>query len=267
MPLETAAGRALLSPQTMASMSELWVSDGTDAGTRLVARFAIGSIPGGHDAARPLVLFGAHHGAAHRVYRPSSGPYPLPWTCSARDTRVAGNPLRRRTADFRVVLSGPSEDPVSVDFATADGTARVGVDYVATSGTLTLPPGAVAGWFTCPSLARPGARPARSTFFLDLSNAPGPASRSRGMANPGYGTGAHHRGRPWASGLSGGRRSPCVRDNVRSHDRPQLTSNVRCRRRARSGRSRRPPRPGRGRVPGEGASASGRPPSGRSRRP
>jgi hypothetical protein len=40
-----------------------------------------------------------------------------------------------------VSLSAPSALPVSVHFASADGTAKAGSDYVATSGTLTLPPG------------------------------------------------------------------------------------------------------------------------------
>jgi hypothetical protein len=41
---------------------------------------------------------------------------------------------------LEVTLSAPANDPVTVDWATADGTAD-STDYVADSGTLTIPPG------------------------------------------------------------------------------------------------------------------------------
>ena len=46
-----------------------------------------------------------------------------------------------QTARFPVTLSAPIEQEVSVAFATADGTARAGSDYVAKEETLTFPPG------------------------------------------------------------------------------------------------------------------------------
>ena len=39
---------------------------------------------------------------------------------------------------FTVTLSNPSYQPVTVDYATADGTARAGSDYTAVGGTLTF---------------------------------------------------------------------------------------------------------------------------------
>ena len=42
---------------------------------------------------------------------------------------------------FEVSLNAPSSVPVTVDYATADGTARAGADYVASWGTLTLATG------------------------------------------------------------------------------------------------------------------------------
>jgi YD repeat-containing protein len=45
------------------------------------------------------------------------------------------------TATFTVSLSNPSTSAVTVNFATADGTAIAGADYSATSGTLTFAPG------------------------------------------------------------------------------------------------------------------------------
>lgn len=45
------------------------------------------------------------------------------------------------TATFTVSLSGEYDRPVTVNFATANGTAVAGEDYVAKSGTLTFDPG------------------------------------------------------------------------------------------------------------------------------
>jgi hypothetical protein len=42
---------------------------------------------------------------------------------------------------FNVTLSGASSVPVSVNYATADGTAKAGSDYAARRGTLVFPPG------------------------------------------------------------------------------------------------------------------------------
>jgi len=44
-------------------------------------------------------------------------------------------------AGFTATLSAPSAQVVTVDFATADGTAGAGVDYTAASGTATFAPG------------------------------------------------------------------------------------------------------------------------------
>ena len=41
--------------------------------------------------------------------------------------------------NFTVSLSAPNKDPVTVNFATSDGSATAGVDYVAASGTVTFP--------------------------------------------------------------------------------------------------------------------------------
>jgi hypothetical protein len=48
----------------------------------------------------------------------------------------------RNTISFRVKLSGRNDDPVKMNFATANGTAVAGKDYVARQGTLKIPAGA-----------------------------------------------------------------------------------------------------------------------------
>lgn len=50
-----------------------------------------------------------------------------------------GPPGSTTTAALSVTLSNPSVVPVTVNFATADGTATAGSDYVAASGTVTFP--------------------------------------------------------------------------------------------------------------------------------
>ena len=76
----------------------------------------------------------------------------------------------------QVSLTPPTNDSVSVDYATADDTAVAGVDYVATSGTLNFDE-----WQTTQSISIPilGADSTTKDFILNLSNATG-ASISNG---------------------------------------------------------------------------------------
>jgi hypothetical protein len=74
-------------------------------------------------------------------------------------------------AEFIVTLSAPCDTPVTVNYATADGTATVyGQDYVATSGTLTFAPGEVSKAITVIIIGDNGAEP-DETFSMNLSNA------------------------------------------------------------------------------------------------
>ena len=56
------------------------------------------------------------------------------------------------TASFPVTLSSPSPQPVTVSYATADGTARAGSDYASTTGTLRFAPGETAQTIRVPAL-------------------------------------------------------------------------------------------------------------------
>ena len=72
-----------------------------------------------------------------------------PWPCgrtrtaapavSVADART--EEARGASLEFAVTLSRALSESVTVRYATADGTARAGSDYRATSGTLTFPPG------------------------------------------------------------------------------------------------------------------------------
>jgi hypothetical protein len=73
---------------------------------------------------------------------------------------------------FTVILSAPSAVPVTVNFATANGTALAGEDYDAQSGTITFAPGQTSKTI---SIVVKGDRKRESneTFFIILSGALG----------------------------------------------------------------------------------------------
>jgi Calx-beta domain/FG-GAP-like repeat/FG-GAP repeat len=64
---------------------------------------------------------------------------------SLQDASVTEGNTGLTSLKIPVTLSVSTSVPVSVHYATADATALAGSDYVATSGTLTFPPGSTAG--------------------------------------------------------------------------------------------------------------------------
>ncbi len=74
-----------------------------------------------------------------------------------------------KQASVSVRRSGPMMVPVSVQYATADGTAEAGTDYVATSGLLSFPAGAAVRTFTVP-LSQDSGHEGPETVLLALSN-------------------------------------------------------------------------------------------------
>jgi len=83
-------------------------------------------------------------------------------------TRTEGNSGTTLFA-FTVSLSGASDVPVTVAYATADWSATAGSDYQAASGTLTIPAGQTTGTITVQVTAdRRGE--ANESFFVNLSN-------------------------------------------------------------------------------------------------
>jgi hypothetical protein len=76
------------------------------------------------------------------------------------------------TVTIAVTLSEPGAESVFVDYATSDGTASAGSDYVTTAGTLEFPPGIVAKTITVPIVSDTVGEPTES-FYLDLSAARG----------------------------------------------------------------------------------------------
>jgi hypothetical protein len=89
---------------------------------------------------------------------------------SISDVTVTEGNSGTRTANFLVSLSAPYSQEVTVNFATADGTATAGSDYQAVMDTLTFAPGETSKTITVlvngDRLAEPN-----ETFFVNLSGA------------------------------------------------------------------------------------------------
>jgi probable HAF family extracellular repeat protein len=97
---------------------------------------------------------------------PQSAATPL---VSIGDLTVAEGNTGTRAATFTVTLSAASSQPVTVAYATANGTATAGRDYQATSGTLTIPAGQTTGTITVP-VNGDRLPEANETFSINLIN-------------------------------------------------------------------------------------------------
>jgi hypothetical protein len=88
---------------------------------------------------------------------------------SVADLAVTEGDSGATNALFKVTLSAVSGRAVSVDYATADGSASAGSDYQAVSGTLTIPAGKLSGVIAVPVLGDQATEPSES-FTLNLSS-------------------------------------------------------------------------------------------------
>ncbi len=90
-------------------------------------------------------------------------------TMTIGDVTVTEGNTGTRAASFTVTLSTAYSQPVSVAYATANGTAAAGSDYQSASGTLTFAPGEMSKTITIlvngDRLAEPN-----ETFFINLSS-------------------------------------------------------------------------------------------------
>jgi subtilisin family serine protease len=81
---------------------------------------------------------------------------------------IEGN-VGKANATFTVNLSAPSTNTVTVQYTTANGTAKAGEDYTTTSGTLTFNPGDISKAIAIPIIGNTISEP-DETFFVNLSN-------------------------------------------------------------------------------------------------
>ena len=130
------------------------------AGTLEANGGAIRSVSGGTDA--QLGHAGLGHDPAHKVdWRP---------TLSVADAEA--NEGTDAAVGFEVTLGHAANHRVTVDYATADGSATAGEDYTATSGTLTFAAGETVKTVSVPILDDV-IDEGEETFTLTLSNAQG----------------------------------------------------------------------------------------------
>lgn len=88
---------------------------------------------------------------------------------SIADVSLAEGTSGATNAVFTVSLSAASTSPVTVAFASSNGTATAGADYTAVSGTLTFAPGVTSQQINVPVLADNTVEP-NETFTVTLSN-------------------------------------------------------------------------------------------------
>lgn len=88
---------------------------------------------------------------------------------SVRDSVVVEGNSGTTQATFVVALSGPSSQSVSCSFATSNGTATAGSDYIATSGAVTFAPGEVEKPVVV-LVNGDTVDEQQETYFLDISN-------------------------------------------------------------------------------------------------
>jgi hypothetical protein len=93
---------------------------------------------------------------------------PVPVGLSIGDVSMRESGPGPSPMTFTVTLSGASAVPVSVRYATVDGTAKVGRDYVPQSGTLVFPPGTTKRTIAVP-IAGDRKREDAETFSVMLS--------------------------------------------------------------------------------------------------
>ena len=101
-------------------------------------------------------------------------PSTLP-TVSISSASVVASSVSATDATFFVTLSAPSAQTASITYATADGTATAGNDYLATSGTLTFTPGQTTQSVSVTVNPQPQYALTR-TFSVQLSNPVGISS-------------------------------------------------------------------------------------------
>jgi hypothetical protein len=104
---------------------------------------------------------------------------PPPPALRINDVSVVEGNTGAAAATFTVTLSVASAEPVTVAYATADGSATAGSDYQAASGTLTFAPGETVKTITVLVNGDPLDEPTE-TFFVNLSS-PTNATIGRGQ--------------------------------------------------------------------------------------
>ena len=109
-----------------------------------------------------------------------TGPGPITLAVSSPSV-VEGN-VGFTACTFTVTLSAPALDPIVVQYATADGTASAGVDYVAAAGSLTFTRGQISKTVTVNVIGDTNVEDAETFQFVASTTAGGLVSSAAGVA-------------------------------------------------------------------------------------
>src|SRR5262249_41050943 len=88
---------------------------------------------------------------------------------SINDVSIAEGDSGQVSASLSLTLSAVSGKPITVQYDTADGSAVAGSDYVASSGTVTIPPGALSAAVKVPVKGETTFE-TNESFTVNLSN-------------------------------------------------------------------------------------------------
>ena len=75
-------------------------------------------------------------------------------------------------AEVMVCLSQAASEPVTVEYSTENGTAKAGVDYVSTKGSIRFEPGEIAKWITVSIIGEVAADPDEDAVHQDHQRQP-----------------------------------------------------------------------------------------------
>lgn len=157
---------------------ELWQTDGTANGTHRVADVEPETTLSPRDFARAGDLL--YFGGMTAATGRELWAYPLPQnaTVTVDDVRVREN---AGSATVTVRLTRASTRSVAVSYQTADDSALAGRDYTAASGTVTFSPGQTAKSISI-ALTDNAAANATRSFFVNATSADAPVERAAGAA-------------------------------------------------------------------------------------
>jgi ELWxxDGT repeat protein len=153
---------------------ELWRTDGTEAGTQLVQDIVPGATgsfdpyTGARAYGEDYMVFGAFFNQPKLHGLPLGKPF-----FAIEDGSAAEGTGGPSNAVVTVRLVPPSPGATSVQWATLDGTALAGVDYTASSGTVSFPAGSGSQTLSVPLIADAVPEVARKTFQVQLTGSSG----------------------------------------------------------------------------------------------
>jgi hypothetical protein len=164
------AGTPLSSVTVSTSVGWLYDIDLSPDGTQVAVGSIFGNVALMSSSLTGLTSFGTGtSGTAYVAF--GLDPTASPWL-RVNDVSVTEGHTGTTTASFTVSLSAASSQTVTVDWATANGTATAGSDYTAAGGTLTFEPGETSKTVTVEVLGDTLTE-GNETFNVNLSGASG----------------------------------------------------------------------------------------------